>query len=227
MDDDPLGVVRRGMRTLEERVAEAINLAQALNIEVVHSEGVNLSRINPATLIGGGVVERIAAVVADKQLEVVFVDAPLSPRQQRELEVELKVKVVDRTGVILDIFAARARTRAGQLQVEVARLVYQQSRLVRLWSHLERQRGGTGKAGGPGERQLDIDKSLLRTRLAKVKAELREVEQTRGLQRMARQKADVPTVALVGYTNAGKSTLFNRLVDAGTLMADALFATLD
>lgn len=226
-DDNPLGVVQRGIRTLDERVAEAINLAQALNIDIVYSEGVNLSRINPATLLGGGVVERLAAVVAEQKLEVVFIDAPLSPRQQRELEVQLKAKVVDRTGVILDIFAARARTRAGQLQVEVAQLIYQQSRLVRLWSHLERQRGGTGKAGGPGERQLDIDKSLLRSRLAKVRAELREVEQTRGLQRMARQKADVPTVALVGYTNAGKSTLFNKMVDAGTLMADALFATLD
>jgi len=158
---------------------------------------------------------------------VVMIDAALSPRQQRELEVELGAKVIDRTGVILDIFAARARTRAGQLQVEVAQLTYQQSRLVRLWSHLERQRGGTGKAGGPGERQLDIDKSLLKTRLARVRADLREVQQTRGLQRMARQKADVPTVALVGYTNAGKSTLFNKMVDAGTLMADALFATLD
>ncbi|RYG62041.1 MAG: GTPase HflX [Alphaproteobacteria bacterium] len=227
LDDDPLGVVRRGIRTLEERVAEAVNLAQALNINIVHSEGVNLSRINPATLLGGGVVERIATLVAEQKIEVVFIDAALSPRQQRELEVQLKTKVVDRTGVILDIFAARARTRAGQLQVEVAQLIYQQSRLVRLWSHLERQRGGTGKAGGPGERQLDIDKSLLRTRLARVRGELREVEQTRGLQRMARQKADVPTVALVGYTNAGKSTLFNKMVDAGTLMADALFATLD
>ena len=221
------GMFARGMRTLEERVAEAINLAQSLQIEVVHSEGVNLSRITPSTLIGGGVVERIAQLVAHNKIEVVFIDAPLSPRQQRELEVQLKAKVVDRTGVILDIFAARARTKAGQLQVEVAQLTYQQSRLVRLWSHLERQRGGTGKAGGPGERQLDIDKSLLRTRLARVRAELREVQQTRGLQRMARQRADVPTVALVGYTNAGKSTLFNRMVDAGTLMADALFATLD
>lgn len=226
-DENPLGMLSRGVRTLDERVAEAINLAQALQIDVVYSEGVHLSKITPSTLLGGGVVERLAQVVAEHKLDVVFVDAPLSPRQQRELEVQLKTKVVDRTGVILDIFAARARTKAGQLQVEVAQLVYQQSRLVRLWSHLERQRGGTGKAGGPGERQLDIDKNLLRIRLARVRADLREVGQTRGLQRMARQKADVPTVALVGYTNAGKSTLFNKMVDAGTLMADALFATLD
>ncbi len=226
-DEQGLQLHPKSLRTLDERVAEAINLAQALDIDVVHSEGVNLSKITPATLIGGGVVERVAALVKEQKIEVVFVDAPLSPRQQRELEVQLACKVVDRTGVILDIFGARARTRAGQLQVEVAQLVYQQSRLVRLWSHLERQRGGMGKTGGPGERQLEIDKRLLKSRLAKVRGELREVEQTRGLQRMARQKADVPTVALVGYTNAGKSTLFNKLVDAGTLMADALFATLD
>lgn len=226
-DEQGLSFHPRSLRTLDERVAEAINLAQALDIDVVHSEGVNLSKITPATLLGGGVVERIAVIVKEQKLEVIFIDASLSPRQQRELEEQLNCKVVDRTGVILDIFAARARTRAGQLQVEVAQLVYQQSRLVRLWSHLERQRGGMGKTGGPGERQLEIDKRLLKTRLAKVRGELREVEQTRGLQRMARQKADVPTVALVGYTNAGKSTLFNKLVDAGTLMADALFATLD
>lgn len=225
--EDGLHLVAKTARTAEEKLAEAVNLTQALQIDVRHSESVALSKINPATLLGGGVVERLAQVVQDKKLEVVVVDAPLSPRQQRELEVELKAKVLDRTGVILDIFAARARTRAGQLQVEVAQLTYQQSRLVRMWSHLERQRGGMGKTGGPGERQLELDKRMLRSRLAKVKEELRDVQQTRGLQRMARQRADVPTVALVGYTNAGKSTLFNRLVDAGTLMADALFATLD
>ncbi len=216
-----------GARTAEQKLAEAVNLLQALDVEVFHAESVQLSRIIPATLVGGGVVERLAEVVKAKQLDVVLVDAQLSPRQQRELEVKLNVKVLDRTGVILDIFAARARTRAGILQVEAAQLAYQQSRLVRLWSHLERQRGGMGKTGGPGERQLELDKRMLRSRLAKVKAELREVEQTRGLQRMARNRAGVPTVALVGYTNAGKSTLFNRLVSAGTLVADALFATLD
>jgi GTP-binding protein HflX len=225
--EDGFALAPKGARTAEEKLAEAINLAQALQIDVRHSESVALSKINPATLLGGGVVERLAQVVAEKKLEVVVIDAPLSPRQQRELEVELKAKVLDRTGVILDIFAARARTRAGQLQVEVAQLTYQQSRLVRMWSHLERQRGGMGKTGGPGERQLELDKRMLNSRLAKVKRELQDVQQTRGLQRMARQRADVPTVALVGYTNAGKSTLFNRLVDAGTLMADALFATLD
>lgn len=222
-----LNLLPRGSRTADEKLAEAINLVQAIEVDVVYSESVSLSRINPATLLGGGVVERIAAAVAEHGIEVVIVDALLSPRQQRELEVALKAKVLDRTALILDIFARRARTRAGKLQVEVAQLTYQQSRLVRMWTHLERQRGGTGKAGGPGERQIELDKRLLQGRLAKVKEELRDVELSRGLQRVARQRQQVPTVALVGYTNAGKSTLFNRMVDAGTLVADALFATLD
>jgi GTP-binding protein HflX len=160
-------------------------------------------------------------------MEVVVVDARLSPRQQRELEEALHTKVLDRTGLILEIFARRARTAAGKLQVELAQLNYQSTRLVRQWTHLERQRGGLGKTGGPGERQLEIDKRLIKERIASVKRELVTVEQTRGLQRMARTKAHLPTVALVGYTNAGKSTLFNQLVSAGTLVADALFATLD
>ncbi len=214
-------------RTEAQTLAEAANLLEALNVEVCYREAVTLSRIVPATLLGGGVVERLAAVVHEQALDVVMIDAVLSPRQQRELEVGLGCKVLDRTGVILEIFASRARTAAGKLQVELAQLSYQQSRLVKLWSHLERQRGGSGKTGGPGERQLEIDKRLIKSRLAKLRAELREVQQTRGLQRMARHRAQTPTVALVGYTNAGKSTLFNALVGAGTLVADALFATLD
>jgi GTP-binding protein HflX len=214
-------------RTEAQTLAEAANLLQALAVEVCYQEAITLNRISPATLLGGGVVARLAEAVASQQLEVFMIDTTLSPRQQRELEVALQCKVLDRTGVILEIFAARARTAAGKLQVELAQLSYQQSRLVRLWSHLERQRGGMGKTGGPGERQLEIDKRLIKTRLAKLRAELREVQQTRGLQRMARVRAQTPTVALVGYTNAGKSTLFNALVGAGTLMADALFATLD
>ncbi len=213
-------------RTEPQRLAEAINLLQALDVAVVHSEAVTLSKITPKTLLGGGVVARLAEAVQAHSLEVVMIDAVLSPRQQRELELVLQCKVVDRTGVILEIFASRARTAAGKLQVELAQLSYQQSRLVKLWSHLERQRA-TGKTGGPGERQLEIDKRLIKARLAKLRTELREVQQTRGLQRMARVRAQTPTVALVGYTNAGKSTLFNALVGAGTLMADALFATLD
>ncbi len=222
-----LAAVWAAPRTQAERLAEAVNLFEALQVQVVHAETVVLNRITPATLLGGGVVERLAEVVRAQQLEVVMVDSVLSPRQQRGLEVALNCKVMDRTGVILELFAARARTRAGQLQVELAQLTYQQGRLVRAWSHLERQRGGMGKTGGPGERQLEIDRRLIRARLAMLKQDLADVVQTRGLQRMARQRAATPTVALVGYTNAGKSTLFNALVQAGTLVADALFATLD
>jgi GTP-binding protein HflX len=214
-------------RTETQKLAEAVNLLEALDVLVVHREAIVLNKITPSTLLGGGVVARVAEAVQTHQLEVVMIDTILSPRQQRELELELKCKVLDRTGVILEIFASRARTAAGKLQVELAQLSYQQSRLVKLWSHLERQRGGMGKTGGPGERQLEIDKRLIKARLAKLRGELREVQQTRGLQRMARVRAQTPTVALVGYTNAGKSTLFNALVGAGTLMADALFATLD
>lgn len=215
------------LRMPSERLAEAVNLATAVDLQVVWSENVNLSKVNPALLLGGGKVDELAEIVAREKIAVVVVDTALSPRQQRQLEERLVAKVLDRTGLILEIFGARARTRVGKLQVELARLTYEQSRLVRQWTHLERQRGGMGKTGGPGERQLELDKRMLRTRMAAVRRELAEVEQTRGLQRMARQKAQLPTVALVGYTNAGKSTLFNKLVSAGTLVADALFATLD
>ncbi len=227
MEPDQLSLMPTLRRTEAQKLAEAVNLLEALDVAVVYSDAVTLSRVVPGTLLGGGVVQRLAEAVQEHGLEVLMVDAILSPRQQRELELACLCKVLDRTGVILEIFAARARTAAGKLQVELAQLSYQQSRLVKLWSHLERQRGGMGKTGGPGERQLEIDKRLIKARLAKLRGELREVQQTRGLQRMARVRAQTPTVALVGYTNAGKSTLFNTLVGAGTLMADALFATLD
>lgn len=214
-------------RTASAKLAEAVNLADSMGLEVVHSESVRLTRVNPATLIGGGKVEELARVAEERKVDVVVVDEALSPRQQRNLEVGLKAKVLDRTGLILEIFAARARTRAGKLQVELAQLSYAQSRLVRQWTHLERQRGGTGKASGPGERQLDIDKTLIKQRIARLREELSDVASGRELQRLARARNKTPTVALVGYTNAGKSTLFNRLVEAGTLVADALFATLD
>jgi GTP-binding protein HflX len=214
-------------RTPAQQLFEAVSLAESMGLEVVAEESVQLKEIHPAALLGGGKVIEWAGHVADKKLEVVIVDASLSPRQQRELEEGMKVKVLDRTGLILEIFAQRARTGAGKLQVELAQLNYQSTRLVRQWTHLERQRGGLGKMGGPGERQIETDKRLLRDRISRVKTELLTVEQTRGLQRMARAKAHLPTVALVGYTNAGKSTLFNQLVSAGTLVADALFATLD
>lgn len=229
-DDAPFGsavVAPERSRSADEKLAEAVNLFQAIEVDVVLGEVAALGKINPKLLIGGGKVAELAAKVEELKLDVVMVNAPLSPRQQKSLEEALKAKVLDRTGVILEIFASRARTRAGKLQVELAQLDYQQSRLVRQWSHLERQRGGLGKAGGPGERQLELDRRMLRDRMGLVKRELVEVEQTRGLQRMARQRANIPTVALVGYTNAGKSTLFNTLVSAGTLEADALFATLD
>lgn len=215
------------LRTATERLAEATNLFEALDVQVVFAETVTLKDINPATFIGGGKVTELATKLKALKVEVVMVDAPLGPRQQANLEEALGTKVLDRTGVILEIFAARARTASGKLQVELAQLQYQQGRLVRLWSHLERQRGGMGKTGGPGERQLELDKRLIKEQLVRVKRQLKDVEKNRGLQRMARSRAQLPTVALVGYTNAGKSTLFNRLVDAGTLMADALFATLD
>ncbi|MFZ2587855.1 MAG: GTPase HflX [Alphaproteobacteria bacterium] len=215
------------VRTPDAKLAEAVNLAQSLGLEIVYSESVVLKKVNPPTLLGGGKVEELKAKVAELGAEVCVVDAQLSPRQQRELEVELNAKVLDRTGLILEIFAARARTRAGQLQVELAQQMYAQSRLVRLWTHLERQRGGTGKAAGPGERQLDIDKTLIKKRIARLRDELADVGVTRNLQRRARTRNQMPTVALVGYTNAGKSTLFNRMVEGSTLVADALFATLD
>ncbi len=214
-------------RTPEAKLAEIVNLSDALDVEVVYQENVRLTRINPSTFMGGGKAEELAAHAKATEAEVLIVDCALSPRQQRNLEEAVNVKVLDRTGLILEIFAARARTRAGKLQVELAQLTYQQSRLVRQWTHLERQRGGTGKASGPGERQLDIDRTLIKERIRRVKDDLDDVAATRTLQRVARQRNQTPTVALVGYTNAGKSSLFNRMVEAGTLVADALFATLD
>ncbi len=181
----------------------------------------------PATLIGQGQVERYAQLVETLEIQVVVVDAALSPIQQRNLEKELKCKVIDRTGLILEIFGARARTHEGALQVELAHLTYQRSRLVRSWTHLERQRGGFGFLGGPGESQLEMDRRLIGDRIVKLKRELEEVKRTRSLHRKARKRVPYPVVALVGYTNAGKSTLFNRLTRSAVLAKDMLFATLD
>ncbi|MBI1362831.1 MAG: GTPase HflX [Proteobacteria bacterium] len=219
------GVVNR--RTTELQLEEAVNLADALALEVLHSEGITLSRVNPRTLIGSGRVEMLAATIADLQVDVVIVNTRLTPTQQRNLELDLKTKVIDRTGLILEIFGDRARTHAGRLQVELAALTYQQSRLVRTWTHLERQRGGLGKTGGPGERQIELDRRMIRTRIKAIKDELAEVEKTRALHRKARTKAGLPSVALVGYTNAGKSTMFNALVGDASIAQDMLFATLD
>ena len=183
--------------------------------------------VTPATLFGKGKVEEFAAICEVEHIDVAVFDDQLTPIQQRNLEKALEVKVVDRTGLILEIFARRARTREGRLQVELARLEYERSRLVRTWTHLERQRGGTGSTGGPGETQIEIDRRLIAGTIIKLKKELEEVRRTRTLHRSARKKVPYPTVALVGYTNAGKSTLLNRLTEADVLAKDMLFATLD
>ena len=181
----------------------------------------------PATLFGTGKVEELAALVRAAEAEAVVIDDSLSPVQQRNLEKAWDCKVIDRTGLILEIFGRRARTKEGRLQVELARLDYEKSRLVRTWTHLERQRGGTGSTGGPGETQIELDRRMIADRIVKLKGELEEVRRTRGLHRKQRQKVPFPTIALVGYTNAGKSTLFNRLTGSDVVAKDLLFATLD
>ncbi len=209
------------------RLEEARGLAAAISLDVRHAESVTIAKPNPATLLGEGTVERIAGLVKDLKIELVVVDGHLSPGQQRSLEKAWNAKVIDRTGLILEIFGARARTREGQLQVELAHLNYQKSRLVRSWTHLERQRGGFGFLGGPGETQIEIDRRLIGDRIARLKTELETVSRTRSLHREARRRVPYPIVALVGYTNAGKSTLFNTLTDAEVTARDQLFATLD
>lgn len=199
----------------------------AIDLDVVHSEVVRLARIVPSTFLGAGVVERFHDLIEALEVDVVVVDTALTPGQQRNLERGLNAKVIDRTALILEIFGARARTHEGRLQVELAALDYQRSRLVRSWTHLERQRGGAGFLGGPGERQLEIDRRLIGERITRLKRELESVQRTRDLHRRSRRKVPYPVVALVGYTNAGKSTLFNRLAGAGVFAEDLLFATLD
>jgi len=202
-------------------------LARAINLEVVRAEIVRVSRPVPATLFGSGNVEMLRGIIADNEIGLVVVDGPLSPVQQRNLERRWQAKVIDRTGLILEIFGERARTHEGRLQVELAALSYQRSRLVRSWTHLERQRGGFGFLGGPGESQLEIDRRLIGERIARLKRELGDVKRTRALHREARRRVPYPVVALVGYTNAGKSTLFNRLTGSSVGAGDMLFATLD
>ena len=215
------------IRDSEARLAEAISLAQAIDLVIVHGETVNVTKPRPATLLGMGVVERIIAMSAAEDIDIVFVNATLTPVQQRNLERALETKVIDRTGLILEIFGARARTHEGVLQVELAALTYQRSRLVRSWTHLERQRGGFGFMGGPGESQIEIDRRLIDQRIGRLKRELGKVRRTRGLHREARRRVPYPVVALIGYTNAGKSTLFNRMTGAEVFAKDQLFATLD
>jgi GTP-binding protein HflX len=214
-------------RDAEARLAECVGLTAAIGLDVVSEWIVPLAAPRPATLIGTGKVEEIAADVRAREPEVVVVNAQLSPVQQRNLEKAWGAKVLDRTALILEIFGERAQTREGRLQVELAHLTYQRSRLVRSWTHLERQRGGFGFLGGPGETQIETDRRLIGERIAKIKKELEQVKRTRGLHREARRRVPYPIVALVGYTNAGKSTLFNRLTKADVLAKDLLFATLD
>jgi len=219
--------VHREERDRDAKLGEAVGLARAIDLDVRLAETVPLRRVTPATLIGKGVVERMKANVEEQGIGLVVVDDRLTPVQQRNLEKALEAKVIDRTGLILEIFGARARTHEGRLQVELAALDYQRGRLVRSWTHLERQRGGFGFLGGPGESQIEIDRRLIGERIVRIKRDLEGVRRTRAVNRAGRRKARLPTVALVGYTNAGKSTLFNRLSGAAVMAKDLLFATLD
>ena len=214
-------------RDSEAKLEEAVGLARAIDLDVRLAHVAPLRRVTPATLLGKGVVERIKIAVEEQGIGLVVVDDRLTPVQQRNLEKAWQAKVIDRTGLILEIFGARARTHEGRLQVELAALDYQRGRLVRSWTHLERQRGGFGFLGGPGESQIEIDRRLIGERIVRIKRDLEGVRKTRAVNRAGRKKARLPTVALVGYTNAGKSTLFNRLSGAGVMAKDLLFATLD
>ena len=224
--EDDTGRVRLA-RSPEARLEEAVGLTRAIDLDPVQTSIAIVAEPRPATLLGSGKVSELAEAVKDKHAELAIIDHPLTPVQQRNLEKELNVKVLDRTGLILEIFGERARTKEGTLQVELAHLNYQKGRLVRSWTHLERQRGGAGFLGGPGETQIEADRRALQEKIIKLKRELETVRRTRDLHRAKRKKVPFPVVAIVGYTNAGKSTLFNKLTGAGVLAEDMLFATLD
>ncbi len=214
-------------RSVEARLDEAAGLAAAIGIDVVARRSFRIRQPRPATLFGKGQVEDIAAMAEEHEAGLLIIDAALTPVQQKNLEEGAKVKVIDRTSLILEIFGERAATAEGRLQVELAHLDYQAGRLVRSWTHLERQRGGFGFLGGPGETQIEADRRLIRDRMARIRKELEQVRRTRGLHRDRRQRAPWPVIALVGYTNAGKSTLFNRLTNADVMAENLLFATLE
>lgn len=215
-------------RSAEALLEEACGLAQAINLEVIFSEIVKLYSPKAGTFLGAGFLELVKErIESEEEHPVIIMDCSLSPVQQRNLEELLGCKVIDRTALILEIFGARAQTHAGSLQVELASLTFQRSRLVRSWTHLERQRGGGGFLGGPGERQIELDRRMLLERVVKIKEELKEVKRTREIQRKNRQRTETPTLSLVGYTNAGKSTLFNALTSATVMAKNMLFATLD
>ena len=216
-----------GARDVDARLAEAAGLAEAIGIDVVDSAAPHVRAPKAATLFGSGQIEAITARLRAHDAALLIVDGALTPVQQRNLETETKSKVIDRTGLILEIFGERAASAEGRLQVELAHLDYQAGRLVRSWTHLERQRGGFGFLGGPGETQIEADRRLIRDRMAKLRRDLDQVVRTRGLHRDRRKRAPWPVVALVGYTNAGKSTLFNRLTGSDVMAEDLLFATLD
>ncbi len=220
---------RRGerRRTAEDCLEEAVNLSAAINLEIVDAFVVRVENPRPSTLLGTGKMEELARLIDGEEIEVVIFDGTLTPGQQRNLERALRAKVLDRTALILEIFGERARTKEGKLQVDLAHLNYQRSRLVRSWTHLERQRGGAGFMGGPGETQMEADRRTLEERIGRLKRELKTVTATRTLHRKGRKKVPYPIVALVGYTNAGKSTLFNRITQSDVMAKDMLFATLD
>ena len=210
-----------------DRLDEAIRLAQAINLDVVYRNIIKIKTPKAATLIGQGVIADFKEIIQDKAIDLLIFDTSLSPIQQRNLEKELNVKVIDRTALILEIFGERAQTKEGKLQVELAHLTYQRSRLVRSWTHLERQRGGSGFLGGPGEKQIELDRRALDDKILNLKKDLEKVKKTRIIQRVSRSRVPYPVVAFVGYTNAGKSTLFNMLSHSSVLAKDMLFATLD
>src|SRR5215216_4892681 len=215
------------VRDSEARLEEATGLARAIDLTIADTLITPISQIRPATYLGKGKVEEITGLIAGHDIELVVMDCALSPIQQRNLEKAWNTKVLDRTGLILEIFGRRAKTKEGSLQVELAHLNYQRSRLVRSWTHLERQRGGFGFMGGPGETQIEADRRLIQERMTRIERELGNVTQTRALHRKSRRRVPYPVAALVGYTNAGKSTLFNRMTRADVLAENMLFATLD